>query len=827
MKSLLLALLMFVSLSLEAQQPWPHPIPARIQDGANKELFVMTLGDITTPISDGTFDPARDLVTLKNGRQIPNYFRDSLKVKYYKPIDKGIFPLPPSGLCTWYYYYQDINEQEVKLNADWIAKNLKDYGARYVQIDDGWQAERANGKHGSRDWTGVDKAFPAGMADLARYIKSKGLVPGIWIAPHGQSNESVVKANPGVFLLKPDGTSASKTWEGDWLLDGSSPEANEYFKKLFQMMVDWGYDYYKIDGQPIVPEEYAKTRDLMKHPGEPDEVYRKTLNTIREVIGPERYLLGCWGLPIEGAGIMNGTRTGGDVVLGWDGFFTSLGPTMESYWQHNILWYTDPDVMLLRTPLTLDQARVWATLQGLTGQALMSSDRLPDLSEDRVELMRRVYPAADIRPLDLFPSPRNKKIWDLKINQLGRKYDVVGLFNFEEGKSDLIPLKWADLGLPSGVPVQVYDFWNQEYLGSWEGGIALDIPPTSCRVLTLVPESGDIRLISTNRHITQGWPDLIRVEQKEQERKYEGESNVIKDDVYRLVFTYPRGSYYKGERLKAKGERKNIRCKIIDHQGWSVVEIESPVTQKVEWEVSFVEAEHYKYATKDPGRVTIKAEGLEGVNLSWSPQYYLNSGYQVHLDNEIQGYCPGTVFPLRNLDPFREYHADVRTVWDDGTVNERTAPAAGQPEPGVKFRFIDLVPATYELNLLSPLVRPWFSLDRPLTFGKTTYTRTLVAWINNASEYDIKGIFSRFTAVVGIDDSSPEAQAGTEVVFHLFGDGKELWASAPMKRNDPPVQVNVPVAGVRVLSLKVTGPQQRGFGRGGITAGWADAILSK
>ena len=148
-------------------------------------------------------------------------------------------------------------------------------------------------------------------------------------------------------------------------------------------------------------------------------LYRVTLDIVREAIGPNRYLLGCWGLPVEGAGIMDGSRTGGDVVLGWDGFFTALDPTMESYYQHNIMWYTDPDVMLLRQPLTVEQARVWATLQGLTGQALMSSDRLTDLSAERVEMMKKVYPAVDIRPLYSFSSDNRKRIWDLKVSHLG------------------------------------------------------------------------------------------------------------------------------------------------------------------------------------------------------------------------------------------------------------------------------------------------------------------------------------------------------------------------------------------------------------------------
>ena len=254
------------------------------------------------------------------------------------------------------------------------------------------------------------------MASLAAYIKSLGLTPGIWIAPHGQSNEDVVKKNPGVFMLKPDGTSASESWEGKWLVDPSVPETQKYLKDLFAMMVKWGYEYFKIDGQTVVTGEYRSKASFMKNPGEMETLYRNTLCSIRDAIGPNRYLLGCWGIPLEGLGYMNGSRTGGDVVLGWSGFYGALRPTMRWYFLHNIAWYTDPDVLLLRPPLTLDQARVWATLQGLTGQALMSSDRLMDLSEDRVELLRRVYPAVDIRPLDLFPARQNKRIWDLKVN---------------------------------------------------------------------------------------------------------------------------------------------------------------------------------------------------------------------------------------------------------------------------------------------------------------------------------------------------------------------------------------------------------------------------
>ena len=160
----------------------------------------------------------------------------------------------------------------------------------YVQIDDGWQGT-GHGLGENRDWTTIDKRFPGGMAGLATYIKSRGLKPGIWLAPHGQSNEAVVKKNHGVFMLKPDGTSVSNTWEGRFLLDPSTAESQQYLKDLFSTLSRWGYEYFKIDGQPIVVREYRNQKSSMKNPtGDSDELYRDTLASIRVAIGPDPFL---------------------------------------------------------------------------------------------------------------------------------------------------------------------------------------------------------------------------------------------------------------------------------------------------------------------------------------------------------------------------------------------------------------------------------------------------------------------------------------------------------------------------------------------------------
>ncbi len=809
-----------------AEETWPHPIPCRIQDGDNPDLFMMTLGDVDTSLAQGIYDPVKDQVMLKDGSVKENYYKDVLGLPYYQPIDKTHYPLPPSGWCTWYFYYYHITAAEVKANAKWIADHLKDYGASVVQIDDGWQ----RGPGSTRDWTLLHKGyFPDGMADVAAYIKSVGLVPGIWLAPHGQDNPELVKEHPNVFLLNEQGASVSETWEGKWLVDPTTPESEAYMKALFKTFCDWGYDYFKIDGQPIVVREYATKKQFMKNPqDDTDGLYRKTLGWMREVIGPDRYLLGCWGIPTEGAGIMDGSRTGGDIVLGWGGFQTALRAVMAHYYQHNIMWYVDPDVMVLRSPLTVDQARVWATLQGLTGQALMATDRMMDLGEERVDMLRRVYPAVDIRPLDLYPAERNKRIWDLKINHLGRRYDVVGLFNFDETAAEQMAIKWADLGLPSDRPLHVFDFWNQEYLGAWEAGMAVDLAPTSCRVLTVLPSTGHIELISTNRHITQGWVDLMALNRNEAEQTFSGKSRVIEDDPYELRFAFPKGKNYGIVRVTARRAGGELPVTVANHQGWAVARIHSDQTAEVEWNVQFEPAGMYPYPTQAPTNPRVERVGLDGVNVTWAEQYYLNVGYQVYLDGKLQGYTPKAAFPLRGLDPKATYTVAVETVWEDGTASSRRAEQT--------FSIASLAPRQMPLSQLTAVPtsgrrRGPFSgaMNGPISIGEKSYLDAIVLRPGSAVTYEIKGLYDSLTARVGISDQSSVA-GGIE--FVLVGDDKELWRSGTVTKADGAKPVQADISGVKSLELRVegaTGGGGRGMRgrRGGAQAAWVDVTLSR
>ncbi len=794
------------------EAPWPAAFPCRVEDGANPDIFLMSLGKVETPLARATYDPEKDTVTLEDGTIIERYFQDKLNIKYFTPLDKSVFPLPPSGWCSWYYYYREINEGEIEKNARWLAANLKPFGAVYCQIDDGWQG-RGSEKGNYRDWSTIDARFPAGMASLAAKIKALGLKPGIWLAPHGQSNPEVVK-KWDAFLLDEKGNSLSRTWEGDYLLDPTRPQTMDYLADLFRTLADgWGYEYFKIDGQPIVVREYRSKLSLMKNPAaDPDQLYRQTIKVIRDAIGPNRYLLGCWGTPLEGIGLMNGSRTGGDVVIPWEGFLVALQATMRYYFLHNIAWYCDPDVLLVRYPLTLDMARAWATLQGLTGQALMASDRLYDLPPERVELLKRVYPAVDIRPMDLFPAEQNKSVWDLKIRHLGRDYDVVGCFNFQEKSPSSIELKWADLGLPAEALVHVYDFWNQEYLGCWEKGFYVSLAPASVRVFALHVAKKEPQLISTSRHITQGWVDLVALEYDPTKMTMKGKSRVVAGDPYELRFAFPRQAKLSVSRARVQGNKAEVK----NFHNWVTVSFVPAKTGVVSWEVKFSLAELYSFPPRSPSRVQYEARGLDALFLRWSPLYYLCAGYLVSLNNEPAIYTPLPEAIISPLDPNQEYEVKVQSVWWDGSTS---------PDPeAIKIKLSTILPRELFLDSLRPkkMTSGWGRVrfnravsGAPITVASRSFDRGIGTHAPSEIVLDFYGLYRWLEAEVGVDAASPRKRGTVE--FLVRGDDRILWRSGVMKAGDPAKRLRVDISQVKLLKLEVT---DAGDGNEGDHADW-------
>lgn len=127
------------------------------------------------------------------------------------------------------------------------------------------------------------------------------------------------------------------TFNCKYTIDTSNPDVVEgWLKPLYQTLaIDWGYDYFKHDGQTDVVNLYRKVK-LYQPDKQSGQAYRSGLKAIREVITPQRFMLYCSGTANEGLGLIDGTRTGADVGADWMEIFPGYDCTRTQVFLNNI-----------------------------------------------------------------------------------------------------------------------------------------------------------------------------------------------------------------------------------------------------------------------------------------------------------------------------------------------------------------------------------------------------------------------------------------------------------------------------------------------------------
>jgi hypothetical protein len=804
----------------------PLPLSCRIDDTAAPDLLVSALGEVETPLRQAVYDPERDRMQCDSGYTIEAYYKERLGIPYFKPIDKSVFKMPPVGWLSWMAYGQDVTPGELLVNARWIAENLKDYGVTAVQIDDGWQQD-------GRNWEGTRATFPQGMQWVADEIRKLGLTPGIWICPQGQDNAEFVRKTCG-FL-------EASTFGGPYSADSTDPAGEAYLRRLFHRLAhEWGYGFLKFDGISGKPgygllAAYRRSQSALADPSVPAEkAYRRFFEIIRESTGPEVFINACSvGVCPEIVGLCHGMRTGADTGPEWeDGFVRAVTATMNGYFLHQIALYTDPDCCLLRPPLSPDMARAWATLYGLTGQMLMFDDRMPDLGPERVRIAKKISPPAEIRPFDLFPAGRQKTLIDLKVNRLGRAYDVVAAFNYGENQARVAHLDFKALGLDPARRHHVYDFWNDDYLGVYDAGLFLEVPPAACRVVTLYPEEQQPVLLSTSRHITQGWPDLEAFSTDPQEPVLRGRSRVIAGEPYTLTFGLPHDGTHtfelEGVTVGGKPDARLTQGRGVARVSWTPHE-----SAAVEWEARF-----RRLPMTVPSPITSYPYMMGSRDLDpWSVEVYwvsfgTQAGFYVKQDGRLIGYTFNTRFRIGGLEPGRRHLFEVGVADLDGRMGEKTGKVeliAGETLP----RTLALSDLEWEQASTGYMhVRRDRSVGGAgLSVAGQRHRKGIGTHPVSSIVYDLKGVFRRLAGAFGIEDQNgmPPGVSPFEsgrAVFSILADGQVRLPPTRKMFGEPEQAFDLDLTGVRRLEFRVEQPADEPESRAP-HADWLDLEITR
>ena len=172
----------------------------------------------------------------------------------------------PMGWNSWDCYGAAVTEDIVRKNAEFMAKNLRQYGWEYVVVDIQWSAPNAR-SHEYDPFTELcmdeysrlipaENRFPSsaggkGFAPLAEYVHSLGLKFGIHIM-RGIPRQAVHR-NTKIKGTDKTAREIAKTasicaWNTDMYgVDPDKEGARAYYDSIFELYALWGVDFIKCD----------------------------------------------------------------------------------------------------------------------------------------------------------------------------------------------------------------------------------------------------------------------------------------------------------------------------------------------------------------------------------------------------------------------------------------------------------------------------------------------------------------------------------------------------------------------------------------------------
>jgi hypothetical protein len=583
------------------------------RDNVNSDLL-----DITIPV------PGSTIVKF-----IPDYYTKILGLPYYSRFDDSVFPSAPIIWGSWTAYYYEAKESDIISNTNWLSSNLKPYGFQYVQIDDGYDRGKKNEHYWIENWDRT--LFPHGPEWLTGYIRKKGLKAGLWLVPNSYA---------GAFQNHPDWYLYDRS--GDVImdyktpaLDQTNPAVMEWLRKLFTNLKEWGFDYFKFDGEFSLPE-YAPAVDksrLYDRSADQIAAYRDRLKLIRSIIGPGTFVEGCpIGTPLNGIGFFNSYFNGADMYNSWKGSYAVFSSIKANVFLNHIVTYVMPGEGIDVSPLmsaeeanlkmvpraivvskqredpftgfgtSLAEARTLVSFISLTGVVYPLTSIMPELPGERVRLLKMTMPTMPILPVDLYSrgmdidwdtfkktSPdiyihNYPEMLDLKVNARSGIYDVVGFTNWRNEKN-IREISFSDkLGLNNGINYVVFDFWNQKLLGVYTDSIEVAVEPHDTRVLLIHAMQDIPQLIGTSRHITGAYSIL---DQKWDNLKHtlSGTSEVVKGDTYSLFFYVPDGITVTGARA---GKTDNSKIQVNSELNGNSLKLSfKGQSDTINWQVGF------------------------------------------------------------------------------------------------------------------------------------------------------------------------------------------------------------------------------------------------
>jgi hypothetical protein len=417
---------------------------------------------------------------------------------------------PEAGWSSWHTYDRSITEKSFLTSADFINKNLKEYGWKQIQIDGGWWTEPGI-------YTQDDVDFPNGVRYLSDYVNKLGMDFGLHVSPlRTNPKDAVVSKNPD-WILKPaitkkvaKGDEEMETTIGTVYVDGSHPAVPAFSAGRYQQMVE-GYrpSFMKWDHTYGGLEEGKRFDSTMTFM----QAHNKTIRAIRSALPEDIIVTRSMGYLFGALECYDAVRIGNDInhpgykseaepytnitygkTLGTieddqvqKGLIRFARSVAQNYYVHKNIAICDPDAFFVSPLYTIEEAKCHMTLEAIMGGLFFFGDKVESLPAERLELLKNRDIMAVNKlgvhaiPLDLFSGVDIPTIWKLET----KDRLIITVFNWMDNDVTKTYNLKTDFEL-NNSKYKLTELWTKKNFDIVSGKLTLTQAPHTVKIIEFV-----------------------------------------------------------------------------------------------------------------------------------------------------------------------------------------------------------------------------------------------------------------------------------------------------------------------------------------------------
>jgi hypothetical protein len=418
----------------------------------------------------------------------------------------------------------------------------------------------------------------------------------------GCNSRDFIAAHPDWYLFNDTNRLFSKDGSLTYIkgaLDYTDPGFKAHLRKVYENMRDGGlaglmFDYpenlFRQDGG--FEDQYATAA----------AAYRAIFELPKTLLGPESYIdeRNCWAMPNGRgcfsdvtAGVVDSQRTWGDTDVATPEMYSRCG---HRWYKNRVIFTYDMDSKnLFKTaPNNRDGLRQLLTMVYTVAPRFVLASSFSKMTPEQLHDMSRIYPIHDTprsaRPLDAFTREDGMPhIYDQVIDDRWHQLvfynpDVAaaGTVGVDIGKDT----SFGGMGLKADKSYYVYDFWNDAFLGKFAGRGRLEqvLRPGEVRMMSVHEVQKHPQFISSNRHVMQGYVDVLKTAWHPATRTLSGTSKVVGGETYKLVIA-TNGRKPVG--CAVQGAKAEVKLNAPESDSIAVLSIDRADNGTVDWSVSF------------------------------------------------------------------------------------------------------------------------------------------------------------------------------------------------------------------------------------------------